>query len=75
MEKKYVRILKDGQYDGVEYKKDEIWEYLLDWAPGDTIKATKDNLTTIVCVNPNNSAYGQEAEFIGAPSEIHYQIY
>jgi len=60
---KKVRILKDGEYKGVEYKVGEIWDFVREHAKNKTVVIIKDNKKTIVSI-VNNNNYGKEAEII-----------
>ena len=60
---KKVRILKDGDFEGVEYKIGEIWDFVEDYTKDRTIVIKKDNKRTIVSIS-NDTQFGKEAEII-----------
>lgn len=63
---KKVRILKDGKYENIPYKRGEIWDFVSVYRKDQTIKVKKDNKVVIVSIADNNS-YGLEAEIIEIP--------
>ena len=71
MENKYVRIIKNGNYKGVEYKENEIWKIIEVDAKFPRVEL--NNKKTRVCVTHSSFQYPLEAVFLTEAEALLYE--